>query len=416
MIDFNNQHEVQSYINYLESQIRELKQDNGLFIGDSNKENNNTYYLENDISKNIIHNNVDKNLLIEGENLHTLKLLEETYLNKIDLIYIDPPYNTGNKDFIYKDNWSQHSHWLSFMDYRLSTAKGLLSDRGLIFISIDDKELAHLKILCDRIFGEKNKIAIITWQHFHTVKNNAKHFSRNTEYILVYAKNSSQKGLIKNEIYDKSENYPYDDNDGKGKYNLGPIYAKSKWSSYSYTFKDGRVWTPPEGTYPRFTKEKLKEMEENNEVIWKPNAKNPMAKYYLKNVQVGKKVSTFWSGQEVGYSMTGVNELKNIIGNKFENPKPTELIKRIIRIATNKDSIILDFFAGSGTTGQAVLEVNQEDRGSRQFILVTNNQNNICEAITYQRLSKVINGYTNIKNKHIEGLPSNLYYYILKEQ
>lgn len=352
--------------------------------------------------------NTDQNTLIIGDNLDALKILKSAYSEKIKMIYIDPPYNTGNDDFIYPDDFradykailrevglleidengdevesetlqffrnitgsKSHSGWLSFILPRLKLARDLLKDEGVIFISIDDNEQANLKLLCDEIFGEENFVAQIVWKQFHSVKNDANNFSKNTEYILCYSKNVV-KNIIHNEIFDKKDSYKLDDKNGKGLYKLDPVWAKSGTNAETYIFKNGKSWRPPSGTFWRYSIETLKQMEMKNEIVF--NGKNPMAKRYLNQVSEGRKSSTFWDGKEVGYTLNGDAEVKNIFDNNkiFENPKPVNLIKRILQISTSSDSndIILDFFAGSGTTAQAVMELNAEDKGNRQFILV----------------------------------------------
>ncbi|WP_416861544.1 site-specific DNA-methyltransferase [Helicobacter ganmani] len=349
-----------------------------------------------------------KNTLIIGDNLDALKLLKSAYSEKIKMIYIDPPYNTGNDDFIYPDDFradykailrevglleidenenevesetlqffrnitgsKSHSGWLCFMLPRLKLARDLLKDEGVIFISIDDNEQANLKLLCDEIFGEENFVAQIVWKQFHSVKNDANNFSKNTEYILCYSKNVV-KNIIHNEIFDKKDSYKLDDKNGKGLYKLDPVWAKSGTNAETYIFKNGKSWRPPSGTFWRYSIETLKQMEMKNEIVF--NGKNPMAKRYLNQVSEGRKSSTFWDGKEVGYTLNGDAEVKNIFDNNkiFENPKPVNLIKRILQISTSADSndIVLDFFAGSGTTAQAVMELNAEDKGNRECILV----------------------------------------------
>lgn len=274
--------------------------------------------------------------IIKSDNFQALNSIMPKYQGKIDLIYIDPPYNTGNDGFIYADNFN-HASWLSMMNNRLEIAKNILNDNGSIFISIDDNEQANLKLLCDDVFGEDNFLAQIIWKQFHSVKNDANNFSKNTEYILCYSKNVI-KNIIQNEIFDKSEFYKLNDNDGKGFYKLDPVWAKSGTNEETYIFKNGKSWRPPSGTFWRYSVETLKQMEIENEIIF--NGKNPMAKRYLNKVSIGRKSSTFWDGKEVGYTLNGDSELKNIFDNNkvFENPKPEKLLKRIIEISTNANN------------------------------------------------------------------------------
>lgn len=388
---------------------------NALYSSPCNKELKLEEIFSNADCKNLNSSNIEmkdsnnpKNIIIRGDNLDVLKILKSAYSEKIKMIYIDPPYNTTNENFIYPDNFRQdykkileevglieidengeevesedlkffkniqgsrtHSGWLSFMLPRLKLARDLLKEDGVIFISIDDNEQANLKLLCDEIFGEDNFLAQIIWKQFHSVKNDANNFSKNTEYVLCYSKNVI-KNIIHNEIFDKSDFYKLDDKDGKGFYKLDPVWAKSGTNAETYIFKNGKSWRPPSGTFWRYSIETLKQMEMEDEIVF--NGKNPMAKRYLNKVSEGRKSSTFWDGKEVGYTLNGDAELKNIFDNNkiFENPKPINLIKRMIQISTsvNSNDIILDFFAGSGTTAQAVMELNAEDKGNRQFILV----------------------------------------------
>jgi adenine-specific DNA-methyltransferase len=339
------------------------------------------------------------NFLIEGDNYHALSVLNYTHKGEIDVIYIDPPYNRGNEGFRYNDKIVdeedpyRHSKWLSFMAKRLSLAKNVLRRTGLIFISIDENEFAQLKLLCDEIFGEKNFAACITWRQLHTVKNSAKYFSKNTEYLLVYAKSLASIDKLRQPA-DKSESYTYDDKDGKGPYKLDPLSARNKNIEYEFYFDKWRLkWRAPKGSYPRYSQATLKKMYEVGEIIYKKGWKEPKAKRYLSRVQEGVPPSTFWDGSEVGFNATATGELASLLSrDAFLSPKPTGLIKRCVEIGTikNKESIVLDFFAGSGTTGHAVIDLNKGDKGNRKFILCTNNENNICTNVCYPRIKKVI--------------------------
>ena len=337
------------------------------------------------------------NLLLKGNNLlalHTLKKRKDIF-GQVKLIYIDPPYNTGNDSFNYNDRFS-HSTWLTFMKNRLEIARQFLRNDGVIFISMtnsrvgkDDKktssDFAYLWVLCDEIFGRDNFICNFTWRQFHSVKNDAKNVSINTENILCYAKKISNN-LIKNQIYDKSEKYKYDDNDGKGKYKLDPLHAKSGSESglYQYTFKNGVIWEAPKGTYPRFSISTLKQMEADNEIFWTSKNK-PMMKRYLNRVQEGKKTSSFWDGVEVGFTRTGDDEIKALFGDKiFKDPKPEALLKRIIEISTNEGDLVMDFFAGSGTTLAVAHKMNRRYVGIEQMDYI--------KSITKERLKKVVSG------------------------
>ena len=354
-------------------------------------------------TKNIKHDDSrHTNMLIEGDNYHALSVLSRTYNEKIDVIYIDPPYNR-NGDFMYTDMISnksdsyKHSAWLTFMKSRLMLARQLLTDDGIIFISIDHKEMATLKLLCDtHVFGENNFLACVTWRSLHTIKNNARHFSQSTEFILVYAKDKTKIGKLR-QPSDKTAQYPFDANDGKGAYGLGELSARNKNTKYEFYFDKWNVtWTPSVGSYPRYSKSTLKKMYMNDEIVYRKNWKAPQAKRYLSRVQEGIPPSTFWDGLDVGFNKNGTSELAEILTrDAFTSPKPVSLVKRCLEIGFygKKNGVVLDFMAGSGTTGHALLEMNADDGGSRTFILCTNNENHICSDVCYPRLKKVMRGY-----------------------
>ena len=345
-----------------------------------------------------------QNLLIKGDNLEVLKHLKNAYFESIKMIYIDPPYNTGSDGFVYKDDRkfnvdelsslagisqeeakrvleftakgsNSHSAWLSFIYPRLYIARELLRDDGVIFISIDDNEQAQLKILCDEIFGEENFVADIIWQGLDTIKNDAKYFSVNHEYIICYAKIKSNlkiRGLKRNDKHNKV--YKNLDNDIRGDYLLTPLNAKSGTPEniYTYTFKNGIVWTAPTGTYPRFSQETLKELENDNRIYF-GNKRNsvPQKKTFLSEVSDYIKLTTFWGYKFAGSTRQSNSEIATLLQKGiFSNPKPTKLIKILLDSVCEKNDFILDFFAGSGTTAHAVMAQNLEDGGNRKFILV----------------------------------------------
>ncbi|WQY36596.1 site-specific DNA-methyltransferase [Helicobacter pylori] len=320
------------------------------------------------------------NYLIKGNNLIALHSLKKKFAKQVKCIYIDPPYNTGNDSFNYNDNFN-HSSWLVFMKNRLEVAREFLSDDGVIFVQCDDNEQAYLKVLMDEIFLRENFVGCISWKQFHSVKNDAANFSKNIEYILCYCKNFS-KNLISNEPFDKSNSYKLKDENGF--YKLDPVWAKSGNNFSSYTFLNGKTWSPPSGTFWRYSIGTLKDMEQNNRIVF--NGKNPMAKRYLSEVAEGRKSSTFWDGSEVGYNLNGDAEIKQLFnGNKiFNNPKPEALISRILEIATNENDLVLDFFAGSGTTCAVVHKMKRRYIGIEQMDYI--------ETITKERLKKVIEG------------------------
>jgi len=362
------------------------------------------------------------NFLIEGDNYHSLAVLNFTHQNKIDVIYIDPPYNTGNQDFIYNDKFIdkedpfRHSKWLSFMEKRLRLAHRLLKNTGVIFISIDDNEQAQLKLLCDEIFEEKNYIATLIWNKKNVVQNDAKYFSVNHEYVLCYARN------IENTVFnllprteELNARYSNPDNDPRGDWTSVALQAKSGGVNniYEITFSNGVKWKPVAGTFPRLSKESLLRAYEEGRLWFGKNGKNvPRLKKYLTEVKQGVVSNSILLPNEVGSTQLAKETLKKILGkNIFETPKPTDLIKRFIRLNSDKNGLVLDFMAGSGTTGQAVLELNKDDKGNRKFILCTNNENNICTDVCYPRVEKVINGYKNSKGEKIVGLGGNLKYF-----
>ena len=344
------------------------------------------------------------NFLLEGDNLHSLYLLEKTHKEKIDLIYIDPPYNTGNRDFIYDDKMIdnvdtfKHSKWLSFMNRRLQTAKRLLSNKGLIFISIDDNEVAQLKMLCNDIFGDNNfKGQIVRRTGTPTGQGN-NIISNELDYILVYSKTSD--AVFNGLPFEEDDSKIYNLEDEYGRYLNRPLRKtggedrKEDRPSMYYGIEapDGTVIYPiaPSGYESRWrcSEKTYNDLKEKNRIEWKKQ--NGEWKVYQKFYLEGrlKQPSNLWI--EIEGNKKATITLKNILSEgNFDFPKPVELIKRIIKIASNKKSVILDFFAGSGTTGQAVLEVNNEDGGERNFIICTNNENNICEKVTYQRLRKI---------------------------
>ncbi len=378
------------------------------------------------------------NLLIEGDNYHALSVLNYTHAKKVDVIYIDPPYNTGNKDFIFNDRYIdkedayRHSKWLSFMEKRLKLAKNLLKDDGVIFISIDDNEVAQLKMLMDKqleLFGERNLVGILKWKRKKQPSFLHNQIASMTEYILVYARNINSAPKLSLE---------------KIKGDTKPLFNPSNKESIR-SFCKGIRTKYKEGIIKR-GKYKIKTMtiEYLNDVIvdnfrtknsFQMKAKfrdsqNNIDKYIkddlifiTKNNTLRREISKEESGKlkpitdlllDWGQNQDAFGELRNFFSGKivFENPKPTLLIKNLIRAYTkSKNERILDFFAGTGTTGQAVLGLNKEDGGNRQFILCTNNENNICTDVCYPRIEKVIKGYKNLKGEKVEGLGGNLKYF-----
>ena len=388
------------------------------------------------------------NLLIQGDNYHSLAVLNFTHQEAIDLIYIDPPYNTGNKDFIYndqiksdyvqKDDPFRHSKWLAFMEKRLKLAKRLLKKSGLIFISIDDNEVAQLKMLCDEIFDEKNFIASLPT--IMNLKGNQDQFgfAGTHEYTLVYAKDIAEAKV--NEFLIDDEDWESWEEDENGYFKKGanlkatgvnaprqkrpnlffPIFFTKDGDFYvsdndkPKNPKDIKVLPITDGKEMswRWGKDKIKN-EKNNLIIDRNNG--TITIYKKQRPSLGdlpsKKPKTIFYKPEYS-SGNGTAQLKEIFGEKaFNNPKPIDLIKDFIILAMGKDGVVVDFMAGSGTTGHAVLALNKEDGGNRQFILCTNDENNICTEVCYPRLKKVISGYKNLKKEDVAGLGGNLKYY-----
>ena len=344
------------------------------------------------------------NLFLEGDNLEVLKLLQQGYLRKVKMIYIDPPYNTGN-DFVYEDDFSDpiakykeatgqsmranpetagryHSKWLSMMYPRLKIAKTLLRDDGVMFISIDDNEQANLKKICDEIFGEENFVATVIWQKVYSPKNSAKHFSEDHDFILVYARNAEDwRPKLLPRTDEMTARYNNLDNDQRGPWKAGDLSARNYYGAgtYSITCPSGRVIdSPPTGTYWRVSEEKFKELDADNRIWWGENQDNvPAIKRFLSEVQAGVVPQTLWGYKAVGHTQEAKKDLISLVefrssDDVFDTPKPSRLIQQMLRIATQSSDkdIILDFFAGSGTTAQAVLQLNQEDNGNRSFIVV----------------------------------------------
>ena len=379
--------------------------------------------LKRDDKKTII-NNGENNILIEGDNYHALTALNFIAKESVDVIYIDPPYNTGNKDFIYNDKFVdeedgyRHSKWLNFMDKRLKLAKDLMKDESLIFISIDDREFSQLKILCDDIFGIKNFLTMFIRKTKSMTGDDGNGLNIQHEYLLVYSKNISKVKLIGEEK--KFDNYSNPDNDPNGIWISADPSAKSGGDSTYFPIKNpitGQIDYPPKGRYWAFSKETLEKYILSGRVKFKDTIKNNQRGFVFKRYFESMEIKT----QPVGsltfidnayMNSVATSEIKDIIGaGKFNYPKPCRFVKDILKYCTSKNSVVLDFFAGSGTTGQAVLELNKEDGGDRRFILCTNNENDICTNVTYPRIKTVLTGIRPDRTKYSDGLPGNLYYF-----
>ena len=393
------------------------------------------------------------NFLLEGDNLHSLKLLEKTHKGKIDVIYIDPPYNTGNKDFIYndefisKDDAFHHSKWLSFMAQRLRIAYSLLSNDGLIFLSIDDNEQAQLKLLMDEIFSEENFIISMPRITKKSGKTTTA-YAKNHDYILVYTKKEQDIFLMEEHI---DEAFKYEDEyvNERGKYKLNQTldYDSLSYSaSLDYPLEiEGEVFYPgsnieqwqerQKGNHKRADwawrwSKKLFDFGYENGFIVVKRKKDGSARIYTKTylnakiekdskgdfyVEYNKRVKATSSVEFVNNVFSNDNAKKDLgkvgLKDSFDYSKPVALIKKLLKAYYKKDAVVLDFFAGSGTTGQAVLELNREDSGHRRFILCTNNENEICEKVTYQRLKAILTGENEEGAKYEDVVPANLKYY-----
>lgn len=349
-----------------------------------------------------------ENIYIEGDNLEALKLLQETYLGKVKMIYIDPPYNTGN-DFIYEDDFSQnaeeylgnsgqfdeegnklvqntesngrfHTDWLNTLYPRLRFAKDLLSDDGVIFISIDDNEQENLKKICDELFGSNNFITQIAWEKVHTRKNSAINFSSSHEYILCYAKikrnySGDTVGFKRNLLpRDNTDAYSNPDNDPKGPWKTDPITAHNYYAAdYTITKPNGIVIKRPQDRYWAYSEDSIKKMIKENAIIWGDGDSMPMVKRYLCDVQDGLVPITLFSREFAGDSSQAkkqIDSLFNECKGIFDYTKPVKLVSRLLQIGSTSGDIILDFFSGSATTAHAVMQLNAEDGGHRKFIMV----------------------------------------------
>lgn len=378
-------------------------------------------------------------ILIEGDNMEALTALTYTHAGKIDVIYIDPPYNTGNKDFVYNDSFVdsedsfRHSKWLSFMNKRLKLAKGLLSDKGVIFISIDDNEQAQLKLLCDEVFGGNNFITNITWQST-AGSNTGNEIVTTTEYVLVYTANRLKAHFDGQPPSDDTFKFKDEHYNDRGKYTLDKLDRRRVGGHYSEALNfpiempDGTLRYPGGGSNINdgwnylWSKTKIQWGIENDFIVFKKSKDDWSV--YCKRYQLvdntNKKVDRTTPYRNLITSdlfntAQGTAEIASIFNERpFAFPKPSGIIKFLLSttVKTTPNSTILDFFAGSGTTLHATMQLNAEDGGHRKCILVTNNENNICEEVTYERNKRVINGYTTPKGEEVKGLKSNtLRYY-----
>jgi len=405
------------------------------------------------------------NLIVEGDNLVALKALLPYYKGKVKCICIDPPYNTGNEGWAYNDNvnssaikhWlgetvgkegetlDRHDRWLCMMYPRLALLREFLSEDGSIFVCLDDNEIAHLRLMMDEVFGGDNFVANVVWQKKYTIANDAKWLSENHDHVLLYAKKKEgwrPRRLARSD--EMNERYRNPDNHSKGPWKSTPLYAKrtpsAEEKAFTFTFKNGYVWKPPAGSTPRFPKDTLREMDKNDE-IWfgsKGDAA-PSRKTFLSELKIeSPPAATIWLHSEAGHNHEARDEIKALLeAESFATPKPTRLIERILQIATNPGDLVLDSFAGSGTTGHAVLKMNAAaQRGAdipvclpgteqtgmsaslsspRRFILVEMDEK-IAPDITRERVKRVAEGYTNAKGEAMPGLGGGFRYVTLGDE
>lgn len=416
--------ELIKYIEELQAQLKSEKY--GLYWDKSIESDNEFVQLVENIPflkrKEIITKNKLNNLLIESDNFPFLVNMNYIFSNgNLDMIYIDPPYNTGNKDFVYNDNFVnfddgyRHSKWLNFIEKRLILARNVLKESGTIFISIDDNEFANLKLLCDSIFGLNNFVGTMIWKSKSGGANDSSFIATDHEYILVYCKNIKFAKFYKdtNAIVTTS----YNQEDENGRYSLDRLDKQSLGYHASLDFPikgpDGKIYMVqhknPLKKQARWRWGKETVHDRYDELVFK------WPYVYTKNYEKkdGQTPRTILFEERFGRTRTGSTDLKAVIGtqNIFTYPKPISLLKYLISIGAPKDGCVMDFFAGSGTTGQAVLELNKEDGGNRRFILCTNNENNICTDVTYPRLKTVITGIRPDGTKYSDGIHANLIYY-----
>lgn len=377
------------------------------------------------------------NLLVEGDNLLALKALLPYYAGQVKCIYIDPPYNTGNENWVYNDavnspemrRWlgkvvggdtedlSRHDKWLCMMYPRLALLREFLREDGAIFVSIDDNEVQGLRYLMDEIFGERNYVTTVVWEKNYAPKASAKYLSENHDYIILYAKKKVfwQRNLIpRSEKQDKAYKNP--DNDPRGLWRPNNLAARNPYSLgvYSITCPSGRLIAgPPKGSYWRVSKEKFEELDQDGRIWWGRDGNNvPAPKIFLSEVKKGVVPMTIWTYAEVGHTQDAKKELLDLLpeaSEVFMTPKPTKLIAQIVRLATGPDDLILDSFAGSGTTAHALLNINKQDGGDRQFILIEMDTK-VARTVTAERIHRVALGYANASGNRIEGLGGGFKY------
>lgn len=361
--------------------------------------------LVENMEKRIEHKNAKPHhRLIKGENLYVLSELNKNESESFDVISIDPPYFTRNKDLRYTDSFTKtkmafkYSEWLNFMENRLRLARSLMKEDGILVVHIDDKMQAYMKLLLDNIFGENNFIIDIPWQKKYGQANDKKTMSSVTESIFVYAKKLSLVEFSRFPLKEDyvARQYKNPDGDSRGVWRSVEMYKDKNPKSYPIIAPNGKVW---EKTW-NVTPEKFNELINDNRIWWgKDGNAMPRKKLFLSESK-GQIMNNLWMGKEFGTVGDGKRELDRVLGTRssFLYPKPVEVQKKIVQLLPRKNAKVLDFFAGSGTLGQAVLELNNEDGGEREFTLITNNENNIFDVVTYPRLKNLLTNQVEDKS------------------
>jgi adenine-specific DNA-methyltransferase len=376
--------------------------------------------LEMDPSKSIGEPNLHGNLIIHGDNLHALKALLPLYAGKVDCIFIDPPYNTGNENWSYNDNvnspmmreWLsanpvtiedglRHDKWCAMMYPRLKLLHELLSENGSFWMTLDDNEISNARLILDEIYGGENFVAVCVWHKVDGPKNTAEYFSVDHDYVIVYAKSTSLWDLnLLPRTQRMLDRYKNPDDDPRGPWLLSDLAARNFYGQgrYSITTPSGRhISGPPAGSYWRVSKQKFDDLAKDNRIWWgESEANRPGIKRFLSEVKAGVVGQTIWRWQEVGSTRNAKQALSQIMSavqgdELFITPKPVGLLRRVLTLGSQPDSIVLDSFAGSGTTAHAVLEANKKDGGSRRFILVESED--YAEKLTAERVRRVMQGY-----------------------
>lgn len=395
-----------------------------------------------DPSKGIGTVRLDGNLIIHGDNLHALKSLLPLYAGKVDCIFIDPPYNTGNEGWSYNDNvnspmlqaWLKenpigiedglrHDKWCAMMWPRLKLLHELLGEAGSFWMTLDDNEVHRARAMLDEIFGEQNFVACCVWHKNFSPKPSAQFFSEDHDYLLIYAKNKEiwRPNLLERTA-DMDARFANPDNDPRGPWTSGDLSARNYYGegTYAITCPSGRIIDgPPRGTYWRVAKAKFQELDKDNRIWWGEEGDNqPRLKRFLSEVKQGRVPQTLWEYEEVGHTQDAKKELLAILdfassGDVFVTPKPVALLSRVLELATTEHSIVLDSFAGSATTAHAVLAANKKDGGDRKFILVE--CEDYAETLTAERVRRVINGYAYTGTQREELFKQNLTFTDLKK-